>query len=130
MRGEDDPTSAAAEYGDEVRPVVEAGVDLVLLGMGADAHICAMFPGSLALDVTDELCRAVDRPDGMQGLTLTPPAVLSGRKIAVIVTGSGKAEAVRRVFHGTETPAQCPARLLAQHPDVTFLLDEPAAAHL
>ena len=130
MRGEDDPAQAAAAYSDEIVPVVEAGIDLVYLGMGADCHVGAMFPGSLALDETSELCRAVDRPDGMQGLTLTPPAILSGRKVVLVVSGSGKAAAVARVVNGSETPAQCPARLLAQHPDVTFLLDEPAAANL
>ena len=130
MRGEDEPPEAATSYGEEIRPVVEAGIDLVYLGMGGDAHVGAMFPGSLALDTTAELCVPVDRPDGMEGLTLTPPAMLSGRKVVLVVGGAGKAEAVARVINGAETPAQCPARILAQHPDVTFLLDEAAAKNL
>jgi hypothetical protein len=34
------------------------------------------------------------------------------------------------VIEGDENPISAPARLLAQHPDVTFLLDEGAASAL
>jgi 6-phosphogluconolactonase len=130
MRGEDPPVQAAAAYSEEIRPLVDGGIDLLLLGMGADAHVGAMFPGSPALDETEQLCRAVDRPDGMQGLTLTPPAMLSAKTILLLVTGESKAATVRRVVQGDEPVVDCPARLLANHPDVTFLLDEPAASAL
>jgi 6-phosphogluconolactonase len=129
MRGEDPPDEAARDYADEIAPFLEGGLDLVLLGMGADCHICAMFPGSPAL-TTDVLCLAIERPDGMTGLTLTPPAVTRGREILLLVSGSSKAEAVRRVLEGDEEPATCPARLLGVHPNVTFLLDEDAASAL
>ncbi len=130
MRGEDPPELAAEQYDGEIAPALRAGIDVALLGMGADAHICAMFPGSRALDETSRLCVAVDRPDGMTGLTLTPPAVLAARTILLLVTGERKAATVKRVIHGDESPAATPARLLAQHPDVTFLLDEGAASAL
>ena len=130
MRGEDDPVQAAASYSDEVRGAAPDGFDLLLLGMGADCHVAAMFPGSPALGENDAWCAAIDRPDGMKGLTLTPPALLSARKILLLVSGGGKAEAVARVVNGSEDVHDCPARLLADHPDATFLLDEAAAAQL
>ena len=130
MRGEDSPDHAAAQYHSEIAPLVADGLDVVLLGMGADAHVCAMFPGSRAIDEKTQLCLAVDRPDGMTGLTLTPPAVLSGRKIMLIVTGEGKAATVKRVIEGNENVTSAPARMLAEHPDVTFLLDEGSASAL
>jgi 6-phosphogluconolactonase len=130
MRGEDPPEEAAALYGLDVEPVVAGeGFGLVLLGMGADAHIGALFPRSPALEATT-FCAAVDRPDGLQGLTLTPTAFTSSREVLLIVTGAVKAETVRRVVRGDEPPDTCPARLLADHPNVTFLLDEPAASLL
>lgn len=129
MRGEDDPDQAAAEYAETIRPHVERGLDLLLVGMGADAHICALFPRSPALDSTT-LSEAVHRPDGMKGITLTPLAVTSARRVLVIVTGAGKAETVARVLRGDEPVASCPARLLADMNDVTFLLDEAAASQL
>jgi 6-phosphogluconolactonase len=130
MKGEDAPPHGADQYHHEIASLVEEGLDVVLLGMGADAHIGAMFPGSVAIDERDKLCVAVDRPDGMKGLTLTPPAMLSGKKIFLLVTGEGKAETIKRAFEGNETPAACPVMMLANHPDVTFLLDTGAASLL
>jgi 6-phosphogluconolactonase len=129
MRGEEDPGVAAHAYAEDVAPFADSGLDLVLLGMGADCHVCAMFPGSPAL-TSNELCQAVDRPDGMMGLTLTPPVVTRGREILLLVSGSAKAGAVRRAVEGDEQPAACPARILADHPNATFLLDEDAASAL
>jgi len=130
MPGEDPPEHGADRYHATIEPAVAQGLDVALLGMGADAHVCAMFPGSRATDETHKLCVAVDRPDGMKGLTLTPPAVLSARKILLIVAGEGKAATVKRVIDGGEGPSSAPARILAAHDDVTFLLDEGAASEL
>jgi 6-phosphogluconolactonase len=129
MRGEDEPERAADTYHGRVAPAVARGLDLVLLGMGADAHICALFPSSSALGVTSSYCVAVDRPDGLRGLTLTPPALLSASHVLLIVNGTSKAAAVARVVNGDEEPSACPARLLAGL-DATFLLDGEAAARL
>jgi 6-phosphogluconolactonase len=130
MRGEDPPEHAATQYDSEIREVVTAGLDVVLVGMGADAHVCAMYPGSRALEETAQLCLSVGRPDGMHGLTLTPPAILSSAKVLLLVTGGGKAATVARVINGDEGVATAPARVLADHPDVMFLLDEGAASAL
>ena len=130
MRGEDPPEVAASRYHSDIENVVGSGLDVMLAGMGADAHVCGMFPGSRALDEKEQLCVAVDRPDGMTGLTLTPPAVLSARKVLLIVTGEGKAATVKRAIEGDESISSAPVRMLADHPDVTFLLDEGAASAL
>ena len=130
MPGEEVPAHGADLYHSEIAPLVESGLDLVLLGMGADAHVGALYPGSMAIDETSRLCAAVDRPDGMKGLTLTPPALLAGKKVLLLVTGEGKAATVKRVVEGKESVASCPARLLAGNPEVTFLLDEGAAGDL
>lgn len=129
MRGEDPPDAAAAAYHEEVVTVV-GGFDFVILGMGTDCHIAAMFPGSSALDESNRLCVAVKRPDGREGLTLTSPALERSHTILLLVSGADKAEAARRAVVGDEGAQTCPVRMLAQHPDVTFLLDESAAAGL
>lgn len=127
MRGELEPEAGAEAYHHAVADLMGDGFELMLLGMGADCHVAGMFPGSPALGVTSRLCTAVDRPDGMKGLTLTPPVLLGAKKILLLVTGAAKADAVERVLNGSESPKTCPARLLAEHDDVTFLLDESAA---
>lgn len=130
MKGEEPPGHGADQYHHEIAPLVKSRLDIVLLGMGADAHVGALYPGSMAVDEKQRLCVAVDRPDGMKGLTLTSPAMVSGKKVLLLVTGEGKAATVKRVIESSESVASCPARILADHHDVTFLLDEPAASEL
>jgi 6-phosphogluconolactonase len=130
MRGEDEPEAAARTYSEEIRPLVDAGLELMLLGMGADGHVCALFPGSPALGERDRLCAAVDRADGMKGLTLTPPSVVSARRVLLIVTGEAKSGTVAKAVHGDDDPVALPVRLLSDHPDATFLLDGGAASQL
>lgn len=129
MKGELPPDKGAADYDRDIRALVHQGFDLLLLGMGADAHVGALSPDSPAL-TSDSLCCPVDRPDGLKGLTLTPPAMLSARKVFLMVAGEAKAETVARAIKGSEPIKKCPVRILAEHPDVTFLLDPSAASTL
>ena len=129
MRGEDEPRREAARYHAAISPFVARGIDLTLLGLGADGHIAALFPRSPAL-TSEALCVSVERPDGITGLTLTPRSLSASQQIFLLVRGPGKAEAVARVVHGDESPADCPGRLLADHPGTAMLLDRAAAARL
>jgi 6-phosphogluconolactonase len=131
IRGEDPPDVAAAGYSEAVAGVMQRGPDVMLLGLGTDAHIAALFPASPVFDDGDgPWARAVERPDGLDGITLTPRALMRAKRAFFIVTGEEKADAVRRTVRGTEEPRSCPARLLADHPDATFLLDDAAATGL
>jgi 6-phosphogluconolactonase len=128
IRGEDPPHVGADAYNDELARI-EGGFDLMMLGMGAEGHIGALFPNSPAL-TSSRLSVAVDRPDGMKGITMTPRALLMAKKIYIVERGTEKAEAVRRAVNGHEPSSLVPVRVLVDHPDVTFLIDEPAASLL
>jgi 6-phosphogluconolactonase len=130
MKGEEEPELAARAYHEELEPRVGQGLDLALLGLGSDCHVAGMFPGTGALKETSRLCVRVDRPDGLTGLTVTPPVLLSAQRVLVIASGRAKSQAVRRAVAGDEPPEDCPVRLLADHPDATFLADESAASLL
>lgn len=129
MEGELEPSDAALRYHDAIAEAIASRPPLGFLGLGEDCHVGALFPGSRALEEPN-YCAAVQRPDGLGGLTLTPAAMLAARSIRLLAAGEKKAEAVRRVVESDELPRTCPARLLEPHPDVTLYLDEGAASLL
>jgi 6-phosphogluconolactonase len=128
VRGELPAEEAAALY-DEAVADAGARFDVALLGLGADAHVAALFPGSPGL-VETAWAVAVDRPDGMAGVSLTPPALLGASQVVFVVAGRSKAEAVALAIAGEEDVMRCPAAMFREHDSVTFVLDEAAAARL
>jgi 6-phosphogluconolactonase len=130
MRGELGPDEGAVAYGAELDESGPEVLDLILLGVGPDAHICSLFPGDAALAERDRRVVGVETP-GMAPLvsriTLTLPVVSSSGQIVFLVTGEDKAEAVRRVFAGPPDP-DAPGSLVEGN--VMALLDPAAAARL
>jgi 6-phosphogluconolactonase len=130
MRGELGPHEGAAAYEDELAEFGPEQLDLILLGLGPDAHICSLFPGADALGERERRVVGVDAP-GMAPLvpriTLTLPVVNSSRQIVFLVTGEDKAEAVERVFRGPPDP-RAPGSLVEG--PVVALLDPAAATRL
>jgi 6-phosphogluconolactonase len=130
MRGELGPEDGASAYENEFAEFGPAALDLMLLGLGPDAHICSLFPGDDALAERERRVVGVETP-GMAPLvpriTLTLPVVNTSRQIVFLVAGEDKAEAVRRVFAGPRDP-RAPGSLVDGN--VTALLDSAAAALL
>jgi 6-phosphogluconolactonase len=130
MKGELGPGAGAAEYEREYEAAGEPAFDLILLGLGPDAHTCSLFPGDDALGEQERPVVGVETP-GMAPLvsriTLTLPVVSRSRRIVFLITGADKADAVARAFSGRPDP-MAPASLVDG--EVTVLLDEAAAARL
>ena len=106
----DNPAAAAINYEATLRcqfaspeAVDEAGDfpawDLVLLGLGDDAHTASLFPETSALDISDRwfVENWVEKFAAYR-YTLTAPAINSGREIWFLISGSGKKEAVGRIM--------------------------------
>jgi 6-phosphogluconolactonase len=110
IRGELQPADAAGEYEKAIEGV---GLEFLLLGLGPDAHIASLFPGSPQLEERERL--VTSGPAGLEPLvdrvTLTLPALLSAQRIVFLVTGADKAEAVNRAFRA-EIGDDAPASLL------------------
>ena len=53
-------------------------------------------------------------------------SIFKARKIVILASGEGKAEAVKKMLCGKIT-TKCPASLLRFHPDVTLICDKDAA---
>jgi 6-phosphogluconolactonase len=112
--------------------------DVMLLGVGADAHIASIFPGSELLNARSERrtsgarVAAVRMPhsDGWR-ITLTPAAILDSAAILVLVAGAKKAPAVHAALKAPLDVTAHPAQLLRAAGDrVEWFLDREAARDL
>lgn len=116
-------------FGGDPLPVL----DLVLLGLGPDAHCASLFPGDAALGERQRWIVGVETP-GLPPLvsrvTVTLPVLNAARDVVFLISGEDKAEAVRRAFADAPDP-DAPASLVRpQGGRLTVLLDPPAAAGL
>jgi 6-phosphogluconolactonase len=146
MRGELEPGQAASEYeetlrvffslsseegtGNDTLPV--ARFDLVLLGMGDDAHTASLFPGTAAIDEQTRwvMAHLVEKLHTWR-ITLTPAAINAAANVIFVVSGSGKAGRLQRVLTGPYQPDVLPAQIVK--PDngrLRWLVDSAAAALL
>jgi 6-phosphogluconolactonase len=135
MRGEMDPEQAALEYDTILRGLDAADVptlDLILLGMGSDAHTASLFPYTAALAERQRLAVA-NRVPGLPAprLTVTFPLINAARTVLFLVSGADKAKALA-LIHGAEKdlnrlPCQGVQPAVGQ---VVWLVDAEAAAHL
>ena len=139
MRGEmPDASQAACEYGDELRDgFARAGrhaptFDVMLLGLGEDAHIASIFPDSPLLGPDPARVAAVWAPHlNAWRITLTPPALLDARRIVMLVSGEKKADAVHAALELPIDVRRWPAHLLRMAEDrVEWFLDRAAAGKL
>src|SRR5439155_9234085 len=136
MPGELGPRAGADAYENDLRAAFGDELpqfDLLLLGLGPDAHCASLFPNQPALDERQRLVVGVERPGlapWVPRVTLTLPAINAAAEILFLVTGAEKAVAVERAFAGKPDPG-APASLVAPASGrLTVLLDRPAAKRL
>jgi 6-phosphogluconolactonase len=102
-----DLDTAASDYQTEL--MTELGVpprlDMALLGMGPDGHVCSLFPGHWALDESERFVVVVtDSPKPpLRRLTLTLPA-LADAVVVVAAFGASKAAAIQEVMENPTSP--------------------------
>jgi 6-phosphogluconolactonase len=136
--GEDDPEQAALRYAvelDAAFPPRGGGpryaFDLVLLGMGGEGHTASLFPHSPALASPLPTAAPFVPKLGARRLTLTPRAINDARLVVFLVTGGGKAWAVRETLRGEGPDEALPARVIRPaRGRVVWILDPEAAAGL
>jgi len=145
MRGEcPDAHDAARDYEQTLRDGFAAAgrddlrFDVLLLGLGEDAHIASIFPGSVLLarhvgrGVTPHRVAAVWASHlSAWRITLTPAALLDASAIVMVVAGAKKADAVHSAIEAPLDVARSPAQLLREGGDrVDWLVDDQAGRRL
>jgi len=128
-----DLAAAAASYAAELRAVLgdPPRLDVALLGMGPDGHVCSLFPGHPLLGERTRLVAEItDSPKPPpRRLTLTMPVLATARAIWVGAFGKQKAPIIREAI---EDPiSQLPVALAVRSgPPAVFFLDADAASAL
>ena len=103
-------------------------LDVVVLGIGEDAHTASLFPGSAALrEAVRRVLPVIGPKPPPERLSLTPPVLGAARACIVLASGAGKAEPTRRAFMDPLDIVATPIQLAR---DGVWFLDEAAAAKL
>ncbi len=116
--------AATAELGDRV-------LDLVLLGMGPDAHVASLFPGHDGTDVEGAAVIAVrDSPKPPpERLSLTFDALNRAPRVWLVVAGDDKASALALAM-STADRHEVPAAGVHGTRETRYLVDRAAASLL
>jgi 6-phosphogluconolactonase len=112
--------------------VVSSGFDLVLLGVGTDAHTASLFPGDPSIEERERWVVASTGAAGVKvRLTLTPPVLNASKEVLFLVVGPDKAEPLRHVLGDTYEPLKYPAQIVARGAGaVLWFVDGAAAGRL
>jgi 6-phosphogluconolactonase len=99
MEGESPDLHVAARAYDARLP---SALDLIILGVGDDGHVCSLFPGHEALLVEDERVIVIqDSPKPPpQRLTLSLPYVCQSRLVWIVAVGESKLPVLQAAVSG------------------------------
>ncbi len=100
--------------------------------MGADGHTASFFPGTKALQATDQIVVAnfVEKLISWR-ITLTATTINTSRNVIFLVAGEDKAATLRDVLEGEFQPETYPSQLIRPADgSLLWMLDEAAAGLL
>jgi 6-phosphogluconolactonase len=128
----DDPEAAAVRYASWLAAAAGQGgpvpeFDVLMLGIGPEAHVASLFPGLPALYDERPVVAVRDSPKPPPTrLTLTLPSIQAAREVWILASGAEKADAVALALSGAG-PVQVPAAGARGRQRTLFLLDSAAA---
>lgn len=135
----DDLVAGCAAFEDAI--AAAGGIDVQLLGIGADGHLGFNEPSSsltsrtriktLTEQTRRDNARFFDSPDDvpMHCVTQGLGTILEAGHLLLVASGAAKASAVARAVEGPLS-ASCPASVIQLHRHATVIVDEDAAAGL
>jgi 6-phosphogluconolactonase len=136
--GAGDLQAAADRYAAELRSMARSAgpgdvpaFDVLLLGLGPDAHVASLFPGLPAASEQDRAVVGVSnapKPPPTR-ISLTLPAITAAREVWVVAAGADQADAVRLALSAAD-PSLVPAAGARGRERTLFLLDQEAAASI
>jgi 6-phosphogluconolactonase len=130
----DNVEASAAGYAEELAAHWPGRFDVMMLGVGPDGHVNSLFPGFPQLHATGATAGVTGSPKPPpERVTLTFSTTCASASVWFLVTGEGKADAVRRAMadEGSipgATLEETPARGAAGQQETVWFLDKPAAS--
>ncbi len=133
------PDQSAADYETTIRNFfiatknVENKFDVVLLGLGSNAHTLSLFPGQDAvIHESKRWCLSAWVEEQQEyRITLTPPLINLSAQIFFMVSGQDKAQAMQEVLKGKYQPENFPAQIInPSNGELYWFADESAASLL
>ncbi len=115
---------AARDYERRLRALLDSGARLgvALLGLSADGHTASLFRPEQLQQSQGHLAIAVQRPDGMQGISVTPDFLANVAEPLFVVAGSGKHDAIAAFIR--QDPKLIALRAVAGHARVELWLEQ------
>jgi 6-phosphogluconolactonase len=128
------PAESATKYEQTIRKHFQGACrfDLILLGLGDDAHTASLFPHTDVLNEQNALVKEVFVSKVNQfRITFTAPLINEASTIAFLTYGATKAEAVHHILKDPFNPTEYPAQLVKPvSGKVHWFLDEEAASRI
>lgn len=133
-----DPDRAAALYADALAAAARPedhgpapSMDILLLGIGPDAHVASLFPEQPALHDERSVAAVHGAPKPPPTrITLTFPTLNAARETWILASGASKATAVRLALTEGAGVYQVPAAGVRGRERTLVLIDEDAASKL
>jgi 6-phosphogluconolactonase len=121
---------ATLDYERRLAALLESGVPikLGLLGLGPDGHTASLFDSEHLEQARGRLAIAVQRPDGMEGISVTPDFLQHVEKLVFVVAGGGKHDAILALMNGD--PNLVAWRAVQGAKDVELWVDQAALSSL
>ena len=134
----EDLDAASAEY----EKIIDAHqVDIQILGIGQNGHICFYEPGTPldslthVVELTESTINAnkryFDKVEDVptRAVSMGIGSIMKGKKMILMAYGEAKAEAIKGMIDGPVT-TDMPASALQNHQDVVVIIDDAAASKL
>jgi 6-phosphogluconolactonase len=121
---------AAEDYERRLGALLKANVpiSLGLLGLGPDGHTASLFRAGDLERARGHLAIAVQRPDGMAGISVTPEFLTHVKQLVFVVAGGGKYDAIQSLLN--EDPDLVAWRAVQGLPSVELWVEQAALASL
>jgi glucosamine-6-phosphate deaminase len=114
------------------------GIDLQILGIGSNGHVAFNEPAEelnlgtdlvkLSKKTIEDNSRFFESKENVptEAISMGIGSIMKARRILLLASGEGKAEAIGQVLNSGKVTTWLPASLLLLHPDVTLICDQEA----